>query len=165
MVDFLLQSKLTFKPFNQYEKKRSQKYKRQTTKNNEIKAEKCNENHYRRAWFVIWSWQLALHIYFLQLVIFSVQENGFSKFHGFSILNKKRKKKCRKGDKMEPVWNFFSENSRCSSAMPNHHPINTFMESSSWKVLPTTGKFLLTHIPMVLLSHFLSPEMEKRKTV
>ena len=161
----MLQSKLTFKPFNQYEKKRSQKYKRQTTKNNEIKAEKCNENHYRRAWFVIWSWQLALHIYFLQLVIFSVQENGFSKFQGFSIFKKKRNY-CRKGDQ---IWNpsgiFFSENSRCSGAMPNHHPINTFMESSSWKVLPTTGKFLLTHIPMVLLSHFLSPEMEKRKTV
>ena len=74
-------------------KKRSQKYKRQTTKNNEIKAEKCNENHYRRAWFVIWSWQLALHIYFLQLVIFSVQENGFSKFRDFQFSNKKKMQK------------------------------------------------------------------------
>ena len=99
----MLQSKLTFKPFNQYEKKRSQKYKRQTTKNNEIKAEKCNENHYRRAWFVIWSWQLALHIYFLQLVIFSVQENGFSKFQGFSNFKKNRKEIiAEKGTKWNP---------------------------------------------------------------
>ena len=89
----------------------------------------------------------------------------FFKVSGIFNFQKKKKLLQKRGPNMEPVWNFFSETSRCSSAMPNHHPINTFMESSSWKVLPTTGKFLLTHIPMVLLSHFLSPEMEKRKTV
>ena len=90
----------------------------------------------------------------------------FFKVSGIFNFQIKKRNYCRKGDQ---IWNpsgiFCSENSRCSGAMPNHHPINTFMESSSWKVLPTTGKFLLTHIPMVLLSHFLSPEMEKRKTV
>lgn len=80
-------------------------------------------------------------------------ERRFSNIRGFPI-SFRRFSQFKKWDQIAPVWKVVRCNAKSSSYQHFYGKL-LLLESTTTSA---RRKFLLTHIPMVLLSHFLSPE-------